>query len=385
MKLLFFSEYFPESPDSEITGGVETRSFNIAKKLSEKNSVTLITSWRPGLKRHDIICGIKVIRVGPEHKYSNRAGFFSRILFVAYAIREGLKHKEVDLIEGQNFTTYYPAYLVAKKLRKPCVVTYHETWVGEWVKNKGITGLPYEIYERHLLKLRYDKIFAVSEFTKRRLVAKGVYQKSVEVIYNGINLGEFDFSCKKDTVPSVCYIGRLVKTKKADVLIRAIALLKKDFPNLECKIVGQGEERKNLEELTDKLGVKDKVCFLGFIKDAKEVRRIMKASTVFCIPSVAEGFGIVLIESMASGTPYVCSNIEVLKEITENGKGGLLFEKNNEKDLAKKLMLLLKNKREYEKKVKEGKTFVKKYQWCEIALIVENLYKEAIKEYSKER
>jgi L-malate glycosyltransferase len=386
MKILLFSEYFPESPDSEITGGVEARGFNIAARLAKKNSVTLLTSWRPGQKRHDNIYGIKVIRVGPEHKYSNRAGFFSRILFVAYAIKEGIKYKDADIIDGQNWTTYYPTYLVAKKLRKPCVITYHETWVGEWVKNKGvITGLPYEIYERLLLKLKYDKIISVSEFTKRRLVAKGTKEKTIDVIYNGINLEDFDFACKKDKVPSVCYIGRLVKTKKVDVLIKAVALLKKDLPKIRCKIVGQGDERKNLEELAVKLGVKDNVTFLGFIKDTKEVRRILKSSMVFSLPSIAEGFGIVLLEAMASGTPYVCSDITVLKEVTWNGKGGLLFEKNNEKDLSKKLLLLLKNKREYEKKIKEGKTLVKKYQWGEISLIVENLYKEVIMGHSKEK
>jgi glycosyltransferase involved in cell wall biosynthesis len=386
MKILLFSEYFPESPDSEITGGVEARCFNLATRLAKKNSVTLITSWRPGHKRHDNIYGIKVIRVGPEHKYSNRAGFFSRILFVAYAIKEGMKHKDADIIDGQNWTTYYPTYLVAKKLRKPCVVTYHETWIGEWVKNKGIvTGLPYEIYERLLLKLKYDKIICVSEFTKRRLVAEGAKEETTDVIYNGINLEDFDFACKKDNVLSVCYIGRLVKTKKVDILIKAIALLKKYFPKIRCEIIGQGEERKNLEELAVKLGVKDNVNFLGFIKDTREVRRILKASKVFCLPSTVEGFGIVLLEAMASGTPYVCSDISVLKEVTENGKGGLLFEKNNEKDLSKKLLLLLKNKKEYEKKVKEGKTLVKRYQWSELSLIVENLYKEVIKEYSKKR
>jgi glycosyltransferase involved in cell wall biosynthesis len=386
MNILFFSEYFPESSGTDISGGVEARCFNIAKALAEKNKVTLITSWIPGLKRHDVASGIKIIRVGPEHKYSNQGGFLSRVFFVAYAIREGLKHKETDIVDGQNFTTYYPAYMVAKKLRKPCVITYHETWIGEWVKNKGlITGLPYEFYEKMLLKLKVNRIISVSGFTKKKLAERGIPTENISVIHNGINLDDFDFRCKKERMPSICYIGRLVETKKADVFIRAISILKKDFPKIRCSIIGRGNEKEKLEKLAESLNLKDNVSFLGFIKDTKEVRRILKSHALFCLPSVVEGFGIVLLEAMASGVPYVCSDIDVFKEITENGKGGLIFKRNNEKNLAEKIKVLLKSKKTYNKKRREGKKLVKKYQWKKLSSDVENTYEEVINKYTRKK
>jgi glycosyltransferase involved in cell wall biosynthesis len=384
MNVLLFSEYFPESSGTGITGGVEARCFNIAKRISEKNKVTLITSWRNGLKRHEIINGIKIIRIGPEHRYSNQGGFLSRIFFVAYAIREGLKHKDAEIVAGENFTTYYPAYVVAKKLKKTCVITYHETWIGEWVKNKGfITGTPYELYERLLLKLRFDRIISVSEFTKKRLTAKGINPKKIQVIPDGVNLEEFDFTCKKEKTPTICYIGRLVETKKVDVLIKAISVLKKDFPKIRCNIIGTGKDKERLEKLTNSLNLTENVSFLGFMKDTKDVRKILKSNTLLCLPSVVEGFGIVLVEAMASGVPYICSDIDVFKEITENGKGGMLFNKNSERDLAEKVNCLLKNKKVYKKKINEGKKLVKKYRWEKLSLVVENLYKEVINEYNK--
>jgi UDP-N-acetylglucosamine:LPS N-acetylglucosamine transferase len=112
--------------------------------LAKKFNITLITSWRTDQKREDTFYGIKVIRVGGYHAYSNYAGFLSRFRFAQAAIKTGAAMKDIDLVEGYNFTTYYPAYAIAKKLRRPVIVTYHETWTGEWIKNKGLlTGSPY--------------------------------------------------------------------------------------------------------------------------------------------------------------------------------------------------------------------------------------------------
>jgi glycosyltransferase involved in cell wall biosynthesis len=104
---------------------------------------------------------------------------------------------------------------------------------------------------------------------------------------------------------------------------------------------------------------------------------------VFCLPSVAEGFGIVLLEAMASGTPYVCTDIDVLREVTGNGKGGFLFKKNNENALAEKISTLLKDKKTYAEKIEEGKKHIRKYIWKDLAPVIENLYKQVINEYKR--
>jgi glycosyltransferase involved in cell wall biosynthesis len=389
MRIIVFSEYFPDSKNSDITGGVEARTYNIAKILAKKHQICVITSWRKGLKRKDNFSNIDIIRVGPNHNYSNQAGFFSRIIFAAAAINEGMrlaKKFQADIITGENFTTYFPAYYVAGISKKPCVITYHETWAGDWVKNKGIvTGVPYELYERMLLILNYDKIISVSNFTKERLVMNNVAPDKIKVIHNGINAEEFAFPCKKERKPTICFIGRLVETKKADVLIRAVAILKKDIPDIRCRIIGQGIEKAKLEKLASEIGVKNNVSFLGYLKESTEVKRLLKSSTLFCLPSVAEGFGIVLLEAMASGTPYVCTGIDALREVTQNGKGGMIFKKNDEHDLAERMSTLLRDKGQYSEKVEEGKALCRKYAWEDISAAVENLYKQAINDYGRYR
>jgi glycosyltransferase involved in cell wall biosynthesis len=89
-----------------------------------------------------------------------------------------------------------------------------------------------------------------------------------------------------------------------------------------------------------------------------------------------EGFGMVVLEAMGLGIPYVCSDIPPLIEITENGKGGLIFKKDNPNDLADKLFQIIANKKMYLKKSEEALNFVRKYDWNVIVRQIEGLYKK---------
>ena len=72
MNILLLTEYFPGSEKAEITGGVESRAFNIAKRLAKKHKIKIITSWQKGLKRKDNFLNFEVYRVGPNHEYSRK-------------------------------------------------------------------------------------------------------------------------------------------------------------------------------------------------------------------------------------------------------------------------------------------------------------------------
>ncbi len=86
----------------------------------------------------------------------------------------------------------------------------------------------------------------------------------------------------------------------------------------------------------------------------------------------------VLIEGMASGLPYVCSDIHVFKEVTENGKGGLLFKAKNPDDMADKIQKIMKNEELYSEKQKECFGLAKKYDWKKIVLQIKKVYKGLI-------
>ena len=106
----------------------------------------------------------------------------------------------------------------------------------------------------------------------------------------------------------------------------------------------------------------------------KDLVRNLKESSIFCLRSGVEGFGISIIEAAAAGIPYVVSNIPVFREVTKYGQGGLFFDLGNIDDLTHKNQRLLRDQDLYQRKVREGIKLAEQYQWSTIAAQTERAY-----------
>lgn len=373
MKIGIITEYFPKSDVLDIKGGAEACAFNEAKYLAKKHDVTVITSSEPGVKKKDNILGIKVIRCGRKRKYTQSGSIFSRLIFMLDAYNAG-KKDDFDILVGYNFVTYPIAWKISKKLKKPCVVRYHDMWIGEWVKNFGISGIIGELMERYILSRDLDMILSVSNYTKNKL--KTYFDpKKITVIPNIVDVPSI--KVQKFQKPTVCTVSRLVDYKRVDDLLRAVVLLKETVPDIQCKIIGTGPRDNYLKKLSEKLNVKDHVHFCGFIEDHDDVLKIMKSSHIFCLSSIVEGFGIVIVESMALGVPFVASNIPPLVEASDR-KGGLFFNPKNYEELADKIKYILNNKELQENLKKEGILKSKEYRGEKVIEKIENVYENLI-------
>ncbi|MCD6210317.1 MAG: glycosyltransferase family 4 protein [Methanophagales archaeon] len=378
MKIGIISEYFPKSKNLEIRGGAEARAFHIAKILVKNNEVTVITSREDGRKVNDEILGIKVFRVGKSRKYTQAGSFIERFTFIKDAIKIG-KKQDFDIIEGTNFLSYPVAWKVGEYLAIPKVITYHDVWIGKWIKNIGITGIFGEILERYTRSKKWNTIIANSNYTQETLRAFGFMSDNIITIHNGVDLEKYrNIKVEKFEEPTICTISRLVKYKKIDDLIKAVSIIQKDISNIKLKIIGTGPEEVNLKKLVNKLNLRANVEFLGFIENHDDVIRQLKASDVFALPSIVEGFGMVVIEAMAAGIPYVASDIPPIREVTSKGIGGLLFEPTNCEDLALKVKMLLKDESLRAKVMKDGNKHVENYEWTKMAREVEKLYDKLI-------
>jgi glycosyltransferase involved in cell wall biosynthesis len=136
--------------------------------------------------------------------------------------------------------------------------------------------------------------------------------------------------------------------KDVDIVIKAVNILKKKYPDLVLDIIGDGPARVSLEKLVKKLQLEKNVKFLGFVPRSK-VRLILKKYDFFVTASAIETQGLVILEAMAAGLPAIGVKKLATPEIIINDKSGYLAKPKNPKSLAEKMELFLHSKKKNKK------------------------------------
>lgn len=356
MNIVIVTEYFPSGESLDIKGGVEVCCFNEAMELSKHHNVTVLTSKESEINKFSIR-DVDVICCGDNRSYVQKGSFTSRLKFMKDALYRHNILEDIDLVIGYNFITYPVAYRLAKKLDAKVALRYHDVWIGEWIKNMGITGLFGEVLERYILRKDIDMYTAVSDFTRDNL-RKYVPEENAVTIHNIVDFPQVE--SEKYTVPTISCVARLVEYKRVNDLIRAVEIIKKEIPSIQCKIIGTGPEEEKLKSLTSQLHLEENIEFLGFVEEHDDVMKEIKSSHVFCLPSIVEGFGIVIIEAQSLETPFVAARIPPVVE-SSGEKGGLFFEPKNYEELASQILKLLNDEELYQKLQLEGLENKNKY------------------------
>lgn len=375
MKILILSEYFPGGKGLTFSGGVEARNYFVAKHLSKKHKVTIISSSIYGQKEKENILGINIIRVGKKRNYNASAGsLLERLIFIRDAINKG-KSLDIDIVEGTNFITHFIAKRISKSKKIPAVAWYPDVWIGNWIKNAGFYGVIGELLERFNLNQNFDAYIAISKQTSDKL-AKYI-KKSIHVICCGIEQEKKIKSTKKNIKPTIICVSRLTKYKNIKTLIFAFADLSLRVKNSLLVVVGSGSELNNLKNLCEELNINKKVKFYSNLP-REDLIQLYASAHIFSLPSTVEGFGIATIEASSFGLPYVNANIPVLREITKNGQGGYLVNSNSPLEFSQNFYKLFTNKKLYSKKSLEAKNLSKLYDWKNITDQTEKVYKSLI-------
>lgn len=223
-------------------------------------------------------------------------------------------------------------------------------------------------YKAKWLK-KCDYVFALTEDLVGYLITQGVTQDRIKKVPNMIRLDEATLSphvipaqagiqdednIKMDprlrgddineggnkTHLIIGTMGRFVKKKGFDIFLTALSLLKARGISFKAVIGGEGEEEKTLKRLAAKLGLNKYVTFIGWVKDKE---RFFNSIDIFCLPSIHEPFGIILLESMKYGCPIVSTSSEGPNEIINDTKTGMLCNIASASDMADKLELILSN------------------------------------------
>jgi glycosyltransferase involved in cell wall biosynthesis len=172
-----------------------------------------------------------------------------------------------------------------------------------------------------------DGIVAVSQDIANHLVRYGVSADRVRVVYDGVDTSIFHPGPRKeardrlgvaDGDPLLLFIGNLLPVKAVDVLLEACRLLEESGSAFRAAIIGEGPLRITLERLAARLGIAERVRFLGSLPQ-QQLPDWYRAADLFVLPSYSEGVPNVLLEASACGTPYVASNVGGIPEIAHLG------------------------------------------------------------------
>ena len=146
--------------------------------------------------------------------------------------------------------------------------------------------------------------------------------------------GEFNL----EPGPLLVCVARLVPQKGHIHLLRALARVRGEVPAVRLVLLGDGTIRADLEQIVRDLALQANVCFAGWRTDAA---RLLGGADIFVLPSLWEGFGLVLLEAMAASLPIVASNVGAIPEIVADNETGLLVRPGAEEALARALIKLL--------------------------------------------
>ena len=212
-----------------------------------------------------------------------------------------------------------------KKLHCPLVVTTHGS----------DAALPLEAGKTALLKSwcdAADTVVAVSTALQNK-VKKAGSSTPTAVILNGFASHALPKTPPQRLPHRLIQVGHLIPSKRFDVTIRALSILKKEFPDVTLVVIGEGSEKEKLLSLVASLGLSDAVSFLGKLEN-RRVLEEMSASSAFVMASKPEGFGIVYAEAMSSGCLTVGTEGEGIADLIVPGENGCLVPADDPEAIA---------------------------------------------------
>jgi glycosyltransferase involved in cell wall biosynthesis len=343
MKILFTHELFP--PD--VAGGGEIAVYEIVKRLKERGiQIKVLTTGNPKIKKYDNITTIRL----PINRYFMNLAFYSIY-----------KHsKDVDIIHTNNYNACLPSYIAAKLNKKPVICHIHEVFNEKWLQMRGfIGGNLSRLVERLQVNHDFDKFIFFSQHMRNTAVDIGVPRKRTETISPGIDFKKFKMKKKE---PFVLFVGNMIKRKGLDNLIEVA----KKLEDVDFVLVGRGKEKDRLQSIAPK-----NVKFLGYVSEKKLIDLYSRAM-VFCLPSIGEGFGLVLLEAMASG----CSIVSTIPLDYE----GIKIRINNNEELKNAIESLIKNPKKAKVMGRRNRKIAREYNWKKFISRLIKIYEDVLDE-----
>ena len=345
-------------------GGMENCVQEISRQLTKDNySVNIFTSNIGVQAKTDDS------KTPPVHRLSSIEFAHTPIIFSLFSRLSKVPKKSIIHVHIAQALTPEIVLLISKLRHIPYITHIHLD-----VDASGIFGIFLAPYKRLFLTpvLRNAaKVICLSQEQKKEITEKyNLPDKKVIVIPNGVGSEYFlKRSIKDKGHIHILFVGRLVKQKNLSLLINAVSRVKQ---NIILDIVGDGEERKNLEELVKKLKITN-VFFHGE-KHGVELLLFYKNADIFAMPSLKEGVSLSLLEAMATGLPVIASDVTGMQDLVSGC--GILVKDPNIQSFAQAIKKLAGNTQLRQEFSQHSQSKAKEFSWKKTVMKIEEIYKE---------
>jgi len=335
-------------PYASAFGGAEKQTLSLCQRLKERKEKFFLLSSDPVLLREFRARGWPARKVwgSREPVTLGRVVFFPFVaIFLFLRLWSALLYyrffKRTKILYCLSLTEKLILTLPAR------ILGFRVFWIEHVIPGRWLRLNPFR--PLYIFNSYFARVIAVSEAVKKQLVKYSISGKRIRVIYNGIDLKEVlakeggvkdvvataKISHMTFTIGTIC---RLTKEKGVDHLLKAIAAAQEFIPHLELVVIGDGPEKKNLVWVAKKLGIGQKVKFVGF---QENVIDWINNFEIFVLPTrEKESFGLVLLEAMARGKPVVATSVGGIPEVVEDKVTGLLVPPKDSATLGDALIYL---------------------------------------------
>ncbi len=380
-RVCLVTHYFPPHK-----GGIEQVSFEQSKRLTEMGyQIDVLTSKFEG-RNTNPIKGITIHHY-PSMNVAKRFGVpYPIISFEAYKMFTKIIGK-CDLVHahGHVYMASCLAGIVAKRLKKPFIVTQHNTFIDY----RSFLNIVEEVNDLVIGKsvLRNaDRITTVSKETMKYVLRLGADKTKTQVIYNGVDINNFRPVNKNESrtklgLPKnrkiVLSVRRLVYKNGLGTLIESVPKVAKKHPDVLFVVAGKGPSRKLIEDRIKELGISQNITLAGFVPD-ELLPAYYDAADYFILPSASgEGLPLVLLEAMACGLPVIATAVGGTPEIIKHMKNGVLVPPIDPEAMAEATSKLLSETKLGKTMGEEARRNVEaNYTWKENVRQLQAIYEE---------
>ncbi len=342
-------------------GGLVHALFALANLASEYD-IKIICPNLPGNKQKRIINyrGVTIICLDSS-RWIRWMGTGS-LSFIKEAYKSIREEKPDILIANGVLVSFLLRFVPEGAFKLGIIHHLYHAWTANGSSKHIVRGVG--ALERLVLRLtKLDRIGVVNPMTRNILVKRGFSHDSIVVVGNGVSIDDYSFSENKGP-HSLIYIGRLTELKRVSSLIEIVSIIKKEIPDIILHIVGDGPKRGEVNRKIEALGVSDNVAMHGYVSEEEKIG-LLASSAIYLSNSCFEGFGIPLVEAMATGTVPVVSDLDAHRFIVQGEDVGYLV--NCHEDMATRVIDLLTNETRRLQLARNGRKLVEeKWTWARV-------------------